>query len=178
LFFLQDNKKYGKKERMQMVKIKSSILRIFPALCVVSILSVLFAVQCASKQQSEGKDQLQKNTSQTKTDVEKSTIVSEEKPNIDKGVKVTFIELGSVNCIPCRMMQPVMKEIREKYSEQVKVVFHDVWTAEGRPFGAEFGIQAIPTQVFLDKDGKEYYRHTGFFPENELVKILQMKGVN
>jgi thiol-disulfide isomerase/thioredoxin len=29
--------------------------------------------------------------------------------------KVTFIELGSVNCIPCKQMQPVMKSIEEKY---------------------------------------------------------------
>jgi hypothetical protein len=31
--------------------------------------------------------------------------------------------------------------------------------------------------VFLDETGKEYYRHIGFFPEEDLVKILQMKGV-
>lgn len=29
--------------------------------------------------------------------------------------KVKFIELGSVNCIPCKMMQPVMKAIEERY---------------------------------------------------------------
>ena len=43
---------------------------------------------------------------------------------------VTFVELGSVNCIPCRMMQPVMKAIEEKYGPQIKVVFYDVWTRE------------------------------------------------
>ena len=41
--------------------------------------------------------------------------------------KVTFIELGSVNCIPCKQMQPVMKSIEEKYGEQIKVIFYDVW---------------------------------------------------
>jgi len=91
--------------------------------------------------------------------------------------KVTFIELGSVRCIPCQQMQPVMKSIREKYPTQVNVVFHDVWTEAGAPFAKQYGIEAIPTQVFLDKDGKEYYRHVGFFPEEELVKILQQKGV-
>lgn len=93
------------------------------------------------------------------------------------GIKVTFIELGSVNCIPCKMMQPVMKAIEEEYGDQVKVVFHDVWTPEGRPYAEKYGIQAIPTQVFLDVTGKEYHRHTGFFPKEELVKVLQMKGV-
>ena len=91
--------------------------------------------------------------------------------------KVTFIELGSVRCIPCQQMQPVMKSIEAKYGKEVKVDFHDVWTDAGKPFGVKYGIEAIPTQVFLDETGKEYYRHVGYFPEEELVKILQMKGV-
>ncbi len=91
--------------------------------------------------------------------------------------KVTFIELGSVRCIPCQHMQIVMKSIREKYGKEVNVVFYDVWTPEGRPYGDKYGINAIPTQVFLDANGKEYFRHEGYFPEEELVKVLNMKGV-
>ena len=91
--------------------------------------------------------------------------------------KVTFIELGSVRCIPCQKMQPVMKSIEEKYGREVKVVFHDVWTEAGAPFAKQYGIEAIPTQVFLDMDGKEFFRHVGYFPEEELVKVLQQKGV-
>lgn len=92
--------------------------------------------------------------------------------------KVTFIELGSVRCIPCQQMQTVMKSIEKKYGNQVKVVFHDVWTPEGKPFGKQYGIEAIPTQVFLDENGKEFSRHEGYFPEEELVKILNIKGVH
>ncbi|HQG57093.1 MAG TPA: thioredoxin family protein [Bacteroidales bacterium] len=91
--------------------------------------------------------------------------------------KVTFIELGSVRCIPCQQMQPIMKSIREKYPTQVNVVFHDVWTEAGAPYAKKYGIEAIPTQVFLDRDGKEYFRHVGYFPEEELVKVLKQKGV-
>ncbi len=91
--------------------------------------------------------------------------------------KVTFIELGSVRCIPCKQMQPIMKSIEEKYGKQVKVVFYDVWTESGAPYGKQYGIESIPTQVFLDKDGKEFFRHIGFFPEEELIKVLKQKGV-
>ena len=90
---------------------------------------------------------------------------------------VTFVELGSVRCIPCKMMQPIMKDIEKDYAGQVKVVFHDVWTAAGEPFAQDFKIRVIPTQVFLDKEGKEYFRHEGFFPKEELIKILKQKGV-
>ena len=92
--------------------------------------------------------------------------------------KVTFIELGSVGCIPCKMMQPIMDEIEKEYAGQVKVIFYDVWKPAGRPYAQKYKIRAIPTQVFLDKTGNEYYRHTGYFPKEELVKILKMRGVN
>ena len=92
-------------------------------------------------------------------------------------IKVTFVELGSVGCIPCDKMQPIMKEIKEEYKGQVKVIFYDVRTAFGEPYKKKFNIRAIPTQVFLDKDGKEYFRHLGFFAKDELVKVLQMQGV-
>jgi thioredoxin 1 len=100
--------------------------------------------------------------------------------NENKGtesVKVTFIELGSVKCIPCQQMQPVMKSIEEKYGKDVRVVFHDVWTEAGAPYAKQYGIEAIPTQVFLDENGQEYFRHVGFFPEDELVKVLKQKGI-
>ena len=91
--------------------------------------------------------------------------------------KVTFIELGSVNCIPCKMMQPVMKNIEKKYGGQIKVIFYDVWTQEQKPYAEKYGIKLIPTQVFLDKNGKEFHRHEGYYPEAEIDKILQSKGV-
>jgi len=91
--------------------------------------------------------------------------------------KITFIELGSVNCIPCKMMQPVMKNIEKNYGSQVKVVFYDVWTQEQRLYAEQYKIRVIPTQVFLDENGKEFHRHVGFYPEEEIDKILKSKGL-
>ena len=88
---------------------------------------------------------------------------------------VTFIELGSVRCIPCRMMQPIMAEIEKEYAGKVKVVFYDVWTEAGQPYAEFYRIRVIPTQIFLDKDGREYFRHEGYFPKEELVKVLELK---
>ena len=90
--------------------------------------------------------------------------------------KVTFIELGADRCIPCRMMQPIMKEIAEEFAGQVQVVFYDVWK-DPRP-ARKYGIRLIPTQVFIDQDGKEFLRHVGFFPKEEILKVLKQKGVN
>ncbi|MGE5435625.1 MAG: thioredoxin family protein [Syntrophothermus sp.] len=91
--------------------------------------------------------------------------------------KITFVELGSVNCIPCKQMQPVMKAIESKYGSQVKVVFHDVWKPAQKHFADDYNIKLIPTQVFLDENGKEFFRHEGFYPESEIDKIFYKKGL-
>lgn len=95
--------------------------------------------------------------------------------NSGSDVKITFIELGSVTCIPCKQMQPIMKSIENKYAGQVKVIFYDVWK-DNKP-AKQYGIKLIPTQVFLDKDGKEILRHEGFFAEEEIDKFLLAQGL-
>jgi thioredoxin 1 len=59
----------------------------------------------------------------------------------------------------------------------VKVIFYDVWTKKGKPFAKKYKIRLIPTQVFLDKDGKEFFRHEGFFPKDDLITVLKKQGV-
>ncbi len=101
----------------------------------------------------------------------KSKVTKEVKP------KITFVELGSVNCIPCKKMQPVMKAIEEKYGSQIKVIFYDVWQEDQRKYAEEYNVQLIPTQVFLDENGKEIARHQGFYAEEDIHKFLQSKGL-
>ena len=78
---------------------------------------------------------------------QKPNLVAEQKQTAVK-YKVTFIELGSVRCIPCQKMQPVMKSIKEKYANQVNVVFYDVWTPEGKPFAQIYGLMSSLPRYF------------------------------
>ena len=89
---------------------------------------------------------------------------------------VTFIELGADRCIPCKQMQPIMKEIAAEFAEDVLVVFYDVWK-DPAP-GRKFGIQLIPTQVFVDQKGNEIARHVGLFPKEEILELLKKHGVH
>lgn len=113
------------------------------------------------------------NSSQKTTEAEKTGIEN----NIEEPL-ITFVELGSVNCIPCRKMQPVMKAIENKYGGQVRVIFYDVWKADQRKYASQYGIRLIPTQVFLDKEGREIFRHEGFFPEEEIDIFLRNNGLS
>lgn len=94
-----------------------------------------------------------------------------------KNYKIHFIELGSVDCVPCKMMQPVMENIKKRFGEQVKITFYDVWTEKHKQYAQIYNINGIPTQVFLAPDGKEIYRHVGFFPEEEIVELFKSLGI-
>jgi thioredoxin 1 len=91
--------------------------------------------------------------------------------------KVIFIELGSVRCIPCRAMQPVMQAVQQKYGNQLRIIFYDVWRPEQKHYAQEYGIRLIPTQVFLDSTGKEIGRHEGFYPLDEMAAFLESQGL-
>lgn len=154
-----------KESKSVMKKVTRTILRLHLALFMIFILT-----DCTGQK-------LDKGSAKTAVQAETKAVKPAGTDTTAANYKVTFIELGSVRCIPCQQMQPIMDTIRARYPKQVNVVFHDVWTQQGAPFADKFGVSAIPTQVFLDGNGQEYFRHVGFFPLEELLEILRQKGV-
>ena len=88
---------------------------------------------------------------------------------------VTMVDLGAGKCIPCKMMAPILEKLEKEYAGRAAVVFLDVWKDQAP--AKRFGIRAIPTQIFFDKDGKEVYRHEGFLSEEEIVRRFKDMGV-
>jgi len=89
--------------------------------------------------------------------------------------KTVMLELGSVGCIPCEQMKPVMQKLRDTYQGKLEVIFIDV--REDHKTGRQFGVHVIPTQVFLDKTGKEFHRHFGFYSYEEIAPVLKKNGL-
>ena len=89
--------------------------------------------------------------------------------------KPTMVEFGATGCIPCDMMQPILDKLRKDYPDTLNVVF--VHVREKPIMGARFSIRSIPVQVFFDRDGKELFRHVGFFPESKVKQQLKTMGV-
>lgn len=157
----------------------------FFALLFLAVLSSPFILSHSCRSQGEGREANSPTTRSTRgetsspstqtTGGEGRVLVTTEL-NLDFSKhKVTFIELGADRCIPCRAMQPIMKEIAEEYAGRVQVVFYDVWK-DPRP-ARQYGIQLIPTQVFIDQGGKEIFRHVGYFAKGEILDMLKEKGI-
>ena len=88
----------------------------------------------------------------------------------------TMVDLGANECIPCKMMVPVMENVEKKYKGKAAIIFIDVW--KDKAPAKRFGIRAIPTQIFFDQEGKEIYRHEGFMSEAEIDRIFKKMGVS
>lgn len=78
-----------------------------------------------------------------------------------------LVDLGASQCIPCRMMAPILDELREEYAGRFDVIFIDVWQDRGA--GQTYGIRAIPTQIFYDAKGDELFRHEGFMSKQDIL---------
>jgi len=86
--------------------------------------------------------------------------------------KVTFLEFGATGCSACKRMETVMREIRTQYTGKVNVIFLNILLPENQDLMKFYGIAAIPTQVLLNDEGKEFFRHTGFYSTVELSEVI------
>lgn len=89
--------------------------------------------------------------------------------------KPSLVDFGSTGCRPCDMLAPILETLKEKYAGKVNVLF--VHVGQEQILAARYGIQSIPMQFFYDKDGREVFRHLGFWPQDQIEKKLAEMGV-
>lgn len=96
-------------------------------------------------------------------------------PQVPTPGLVTMVDLGANKCIPCKMMAPIIEELKKEYMDRAAIIFIDVW--EHKEQAKRFGIQTIPTQIFYDKEGNEAGRHIGFMDKKSIVEAFEKLGV-
>jgi thioredoxin 1 len=89
--------------------------------------------------------------------------------------KPSLVDFGSTGCRPCDMLAPILETLKKKYAGKLNVLF--IHVGQEQILAARYGIQTIPMQFFYDKDGKEVFRHVGFWPQAEIEKKLAEMGV-
>ena len=86
--------------------------------------------------------------------------------------EITFLEFGATGCSACKRMESVMDEVREKYPDKVNVIFLNILKPECQVLMKYYGVAVIPTQIILNKEGEEIFRHSGYISSEELAKIF------
>lgn len=87
-----------------------------------------------------------------------------------------LVDLGAGKCIPCKMMAPILEELKSEYAGRLQVDFIDVW--ENPDEAKQYNINLIPTQIFFDPAGKELFRHEGFISKEDILAKWQELGFN
>ena len=85
-----------------------------------------------------------------------------------------LVDLGASKCVPCKMMMPILEDLKKEYQAKFEVIFIDVWKNPDK--SKEYGIKLIPTQIFFDTNGKELFRHEGFFSKDDILSKWKELG--
>ena len=86
-----------------------------------------------------------------------------------------LLDLGAGKCVPCKMMAPILEEMKKDYAGTLEVEFIDVW--KNPDAAKQYAIEVIPTQIFYDATGKELFRHIGFFAKVDILAKWKELGV-
>lgn len=151
-------------------------MKIIVVVGLVIVVGIVIAVKQHRKTPTPEQRPL-KNTepvTETAADSEIAPVESENPPKTDNLPKL--VDLGAGKCIPCKMMAPILEELKETYAGQLEVVFIDVW--ENPDEAKEYNITLIPTQIFYDAAGKELFRHEGFFSKEDILGKWKEFGIN
>ena len=87
----------------------------------------------------------------------------------------TLAEFGRGICVPCKAMKPILEELATEYEGKLNVVIVEI--DDHMDQAQDYGIMAIPTQIFFDSSGQEITSHTGFYAKDDIIAQLKKMGV-
>ncbi|MCK5684153.1 thioredoxin family protein [bacterium] len=153
-----------------------NILYLMVMVCVF----VLFQLGCDANSSKAGNSPCQGDcTVKPEVKTTKSETVIAKLPRlVDLGLIAKLprlVDLGRGTCIPCKMMTPILEELKKDYKDRVIVDYIDI--GEKPEEAKKYGVRVIPTQILFDSAGKEVFRHEGFIPKKELITKFESIGV-
>lgn len=101
---------------------------------------------------------------------------AEKKAVLAPSSRPRLLDLGAGHCVPCKMMKPILTELKTGFAEQFETIYIDI--AENRAEAEKYSVRVIPTQIFFDAKGRELFRHEGFMSKEDILAKWQELGIN
>lgn len=136
--------------------------KIIGALAIVSL--CLVSASCGGKKEAVREDGDSAVTQIAETSAETTRIYSDSLP--------TVVDFYAVWCGPCKMIAPLVEDLKGEYADKVNFVKVDVDQEPG--LAAQYGINAMPTFLFLAPGGEETGRIVGADRDALTAKVKEI----
>ncbi|HLV69635.1 MAG TPA: thioredoxin [Xanthomarina sp.] len=90
-----------------------------------------------------------------------SELINQEKP--------VLIDFYAEWCSPCKMMSPILKQVKDSLGDSVSILKVDV--DKNQSLAAKYQVRGVPTLI-LFKNGKQLWRQSGVLQKEELINII------
>ena len=95
--------------------------------------------------------------------------------DIIKGNQLTLVDFFATWCGPCKMMHPVLEQLKHELGDSIRIIKLDVDKNEAHAM--QYRIQSVPT-LMLFKSGENIWRQSGAMQLDDLKKIIsQYSGI-
>jgi len=88
------------------------------------------------------------------------------------GEKPVLVDFYADWCGPCRILSPIIKEVKSEFGDKLKVIKIDV--DKNPSVSGIYQIQGVPTMM-LFKNGKVLWRQAGVLSKQDLVDVIQSR---
>ncbi|PKV48313.1 thioredoxin [Aquimarina sp. MAR_2010_214] len=89
--------------------------------------------------------------------------------NIIESKTPVLVDFYADWCGPCKMLAPILKEVKDELGDTVKIVKIDV--DKNQPLASKYQVRGVPTMI-LFKDGKQLWRQSGVLQKNDLIGVI------
>ena len=144
------------------------------AIVLVLILAVGAVVALKEKNKDNSESKIPEYPVE-KVPAEATSIIETDKVKESKALP-RLVDVGAGTCIPCKLMAPILEQLKSEYAGRLKVEFFDV--TEDPNVITEYKVMIIPTQIFFDASGTECFRHEGFMSKENILAKWKELGTN